>query len=131
MFDDFVTYISYGSFDNLENNETITFLFESLRRGIINPMTYILCAGTECGRPVDSLKKDWHYSKTCLKRPLKRKPEIGFHDRLSLNAGQKYCRMHQESIMQYFRPSFSYHLSLRPLFCLFLSGCLRQLLLNK
>ena len=41
---------------------------------------------------------------------------------LSLNAGQKYCRMLQESILQYFRPSLSYHLSLRPLFCLYLSG---------
>ena len=30
------------------------------------------------------------------------------------------------SILQYFRPSLSYHLSLRPLFCLFLSGRLRQ-----
>ena len=29
------------------------------------------------------------YSKTCLKQPLKR-PTIGFQDRLSLNAGQKY-----------------------------------------
>ena len=29
-----------------------------------------------------------------------------------------------ECILQYYRPSLSYHLSLRPLFCLFLSGCL-------
>ena len=48
--------------------------------------------------------------------------KISFQDRLSLNAGQKYCRMLQESILQYFRPSLSYHLSLRSLFCLFLSG---------
>ena len=33
------------------------------------------------------------YSKTCLKRSLKTKAKIGFQDRLSLNAGQKYCRM--------------------------------------
>ena len=33
------------------------------------------------------------------------------------------------SILQYFRPSLSYHLPLRPLFCLFLSGRLRQVLL--
>ena len=33
--------------------------------------------------------------------------------------GQKYCRMLQESILQYFRPPLSYHLSLRSLFCLF------------
>ena len=41
-------------------------------------------------------------SKTCLKRPLKRHQEKGLQDRLSLNAGQKYCRMLQESILQYF-----------------------------
>ena len=35
------------------------------------------------------------YNKTCLKRPLKKKTKIGFQDRLSLNAGQKYCRMLQ------------------------------------
>ena len=60
----------------------------------------------------------------------KKKPKIGFQERLSLHAGQKfaecfgqkYCRMLQESILQYFRPVLSYHLSLRSLFCLFLSG---------
>ena len=30
------------------------------------------------------------------------------------------------SILQYFRPSLSYHLSLRSMFCLFLSDRLRQ-----
>ena len=29
------------------------------------------------------------YSKTCLKQPPKRRPKIGFQDRLSLNAGHK------------------------------------------
>ena len=33
------------------------------------------------------------------------------------------------SILQYFRPSISCHLPLSSLFCLFLSGCLRQVLL--
>ena len=37
----------------------------------------------------------WIYSKTCLKRSLKKKTKIGFQDRLSLNAGQMYCRMLQ------------------------------------
>ena len=36
--------------------------------------------------------------------------------------------MLQESILQYFRPSLSYHLSVKPLFCLFLSGHFRQVL---
>ena len=34
-----------------------------------------------------------------------------------------------QSILQYFRPSFSYHLPLRRLFCLFFSGRFRQVLL--
>ena len=70
------------------------------------------------------------YSKTCLKRPLKKGPKIDFQDQLSLNTGHKYCRMFQESILQYFRPSLSYHLSLRPLFCLLLRGHLRQVLIT-
>ena len=52
----------------------------------------------------------------------KRIPQMGFQGRLSINAGQKYCRMLKESILQYFRPSLSYHLSLKP-FCPFLSSC--------
>ena len=33
------------------------------------------------------------YSETCLKRPLREKTKNVFHDQLSLNEGQKYCRM--------------------------------------
>ena len=33
------------------------------------------------------------YSETCLKRPLKRRQNIGFQDRLLLYVGEKYCRM--------------------------------------
>ena len=33
------------------------------------------------------------YNKTCVKRPLSKRPKNGFQDQLSLNAGQKYCRM--------------------------------------
>ena len=35
------------------------------------------------------------YSKTCVKRPFSKRPKICFQDQLSLNAGQKYCRMLQ------------------------------------
>ena len=35
------------------------------------------------------------YSKTCVKRPLSKIPQIGFQDQLLLNVGQKYCRMLQ------------------------------------
>ena len=41
------------------------------------------------------LKNDCAQSKTCVKRPLSKRPETGFQDQLSLNAGQKYCRMLQ------------------------------------
>ena len=39
----------------------------------------------------------WYYaySKTCVKRLFIKRPKIGFQDQLSLNAGQKYCRMLQ------------------------------------
>ena len=37
----------------------------------------------------------YSYSKIYHTRPLKKKAKIGFQDRLSLNAGQKYCRMLQ------------------------------------
>ena len=33
------------------------------------------------------------YSKTCVKRPLSKRPKLFFQDQLSLNTGQKYCRM--------------------------------------
>ena len=68
------------------------------------------------------------YSKTCLKRALKKKTKIVFEDRLSLNAGQRIAQCSNGSILQYFRPSLSYHLSFRYLFCLFLSDRLRQVL---
>ena len=35
------------------------------------------------------------YNKTCVKQPLLKGLKIGFQDQLSLNAGQKYCRMLQ------------------------------------
>ena len=34
------------------------------------------------------------YSQTCVKRPISKRPKIGFH-RLLPNAGQKFCRMLQ------------------------------------
>ena len=40
-------------------------------------------------------KKSNQTSKTCVKGPLLKRPKFGFQDQLSLNAGQKYCRMLQ------------------------------------
>ena len=47
------------------------------------------------GQLRDELKWEEEYSKTCHKRPLKKKTKNWFQDRLLLNAGQKYCRMLQ------------------------------------
>ena len=65
------------------------------------------------------------YSKTCVKRLKKTKN--GFQDRLLLNAGQNIAECSKGSILQNFRPSLSYQLSLRHLFRLFLSGRLHRL----
>ena len=42
-----------------------------------------------------SFSKEAMYSKTCVKRPLSKRQKIGFQDQISLNAGQKCCRMLQ------------------------------------
>ena len=65
-------------------------------------------------------------TRTCLKRPLSKRPKMVFKTNFSLNAGQKYCRMLN---LQYYKPSLSYHLSSRSLFYQFLSGRLRKVLL--
>ena len=69
------------------------------------------------------------YSKTCLKRPLKKDQKLVFKTDYHLMQDKSIAECSMGSILQYFWPSLSYHLSLRPSFCLFLSGCLRQVLL--
>ena len=69
------------------------------------------------------------YSKICLNQSLSKRPKVGFQDQLSLNAGQRYCRMFQGKHSAILSTSLSYHLSLRSLFCLLKSDRLRQVLL--
>ena len=72
------------------------------------------------------------YSATCLNRPLsKRQKKMVFKTNCRLMQVKSIaeCSMGMGSILQYFRPSLSYHLSHRPLFCLFLSGSFTQVLL--
>ena len=67
------------------------------------------------------------YSKPCLKQPLNK------NTKMVCNTDYRFMQVKsivEESILQYFRPSLSYHLPLRPLFCIFLSGCLKQVLLS-
>ena len=65
------------------------------------------------------------YSKTCLKWPLKKDDKLVSKTDYCLMQVKKQCRMPQESILQYFQPSLSYHFPLGPLF----SGCFSQVLL--
>ena len=44
---------------------------------------------------IPDLIESYLYSKTCVKRPLSKRPKIGFQCQLLQNAGQKYCRMLQ------------------------------------
>ena len=52
----------------------------------------IICE-TLCSQPFACPKSI--YSKTCVKQPFSKRQKIGFQDQLSVNAGQKYCRMLQ------------------------------------
>ena len=75
-------------------------------------------------------KKQLIYSKTCVKRPLSKRRKFGFQDQLLFNAGQKGLQnAPRETFLQYLRPLSCYHLSLRSLFCLLMSGCFTQGLL--
>ena len=44
---------------------------------------------------IKAKKEDKLYSKTCVKRQLSKIPKFGLQNQVSLNAGQKYCRMLQ------------------------------------
>ena len=80
------------------------------------------------------LGREGLYSKTCLKRPPKKKTKIGFlvfKTNYHFMQVKSIAKCSKGSILQHFRPSLSYHMSLRSLFCLFLSGRLRQDLLYK
>ena len=65
------------------------------------------------------------YSKT----PLSKRPKVGFQDQFSLMQVKIISECSPWNILQYIRPSLSYHLSLRILFCLCLSGRFTQVLL--
>ena len=77
------------------------------------------------------MKKYQHITvKPVLRGHSNRTPKIGFQHRLyRLMQVKSIAKCSKGSILQCFRPSLSYHFPLRPLFCLFLSGSLRQVLL--
>ena len=57
-----------------------------------------------------------HCSKICLKRPLKKDQKLAFKTNYLLMQVKSIAECSRGSILQYFRPSLSYHLSLRHLF---------------
>ena len=59
----------------------------------------------------------------------KRRPKLVFKTDYRLMQVKSIAECSKGSILQYFLPSLSYHLSLRSLFCQLLSGRLRQVLL--
>ena len=61
------------------------------------------------------------YSKTCVKRPRSKRPKIVFQDHLSLNAGQKYCRMLQGEHSAILSTFIKLLFVIKLLFCLILS----------
>ena len=67
--------------------------------------------------------------KPVLSGHSKRRPKLIFKTDYRLMQVKSIAECSKGSILQYFRPSLSYHLSLKSLFCLFLSGRLRQVLL--
>ena len=58
----------------------------------------------------------------------KRRQKLVYKTNYRLMHVKSIAEFPKGSILQYFRPSLSYHLSFRSLFCLFLSGRLRQVL---
>ena len=78
--------------------------------------------------------QDDRISLLCTVKPVlsghsERTPKLVFNTDNRLMHVNSIAECSKGSILQYFRPSLSYHFPLRPLFCLFLSGRLRQVLL--
>ena len=69
------------------------------------------------------------YGKTCVKRPLSKRSKIVFKTNYRLMQVKSIAECSKGSIQQYFRPSLSYHLSLKSSFSLFLRGRFTQVLL--
>ena len=79
--------------------------------------------------PSGLIKIKLHTVKPVLRGHSKRRPKLVFKTDHRLMQVKSIEECSKGSILQYLRPSLSYHLSLISWFCLFLSGRLRQVLL--
>ena len=75
------------------------------------------------------VKQFGHTVTPVLSRHSKRTQKMVFNTNFCLMQVKSIAECSKGSILQYFRPSLSYHFTLRPLFCLFLRGRLTQVLL--
>ena len=66
--------------------------------------------------------------KSVLSNHSKGRPKLFFKTDYRLMQVKSIAECSKGSILQYFQPSLSYHLSFRSLFCLFMSDRLRQVL---
>ena len=73
--------------------------------------------------------ENWTYSKTCEKRATQKDRKLVFKTNYFLMQVKSIAECSKGSILRYFRPSLSYHLSLRSMFRLFFSGRFTQVLL--
>ena len=72
-------------------------------------MVSVTCMHLQLNTKYKGLKEDT--VKPVLSSHSKRRPKIGFQDPFLLNAGQSIAECSKGSILKYFRPSLSYHLS--------------------
>ena len=86
----------------------------------VSPLSYSTSSATQA--VIDKIIK------TCLKRPLLERAKLVFNTNYGLMQVKSVAECSKGSNLQYFQLSLSYHLSLRSLFCLFVSGRLRQVL---
>ena len=99
----------------------------------INGVDVVTMSGFNCMSYSSLYYRCFHnvYSKTCLKRPLKTQTTIDFHFQLSLNAGQKYCRILQREHSAILSTFIKLPFSIKTFVLSFLCGRLKHVLLYK
>ena len=117
----------------VRNHPELELLQDPVQRHI-RRLTYSTTAQVYPGLPGSQATGVPNYSKTCLKQPHKkrdqRRSKLVFRTDYHLMQVKSILECSKKSILQYIQPLLSYHLSFRSLFCLFLCGCLRQVLLK-
>ena len=86
-------------------------------------------SSSSAGQVIYLVHVDRYTVKPVLSGHSKQDQKLDFKTDYRLMQVKSIAECSKGSILQYFLPSLSYHLSLRSLFCLFLIGRLRQVLL--